>query len=140
MYIYIQWEVIETRENLLVRLNLSSLNNLCFPAPSSALKSYSRFTLPFASQDLPTWDINHAAWAPSLQGNIAKGDSEQIFYLQRNSSAHLLPLSLSLPQSSRKRPWVEAGVSGSSYCCCLTEGPRGLVLRVCVKALSGVMD
>lgn len=83
VYIYIQWEVREMQENMLDRLNLSSLNYTYFPSPFSVLKLHIRFTLSLASQDLPStsYDINHTTWALSMQGNIAKGDSDQIFYL-----------------------------------------------------------
>lgn len=114
VYIYIQQEVIEIQEGMLDRLSLSSLNYTYIPCPFSVLKFYIRFTLPLASQDLPStsYDINHTTWAPSMQGNIAKGDSEQNFYLQINSLAHLLPLPLSLLQSSVTGP----GLRGRNLC------------------------
>lgn len=130
------------QENMLDRLNLSSLNYTYFPSPFSVLKLHIRFTLSLASQDLPStsYDINHTTWALSMQGNIAKGDSDQIFYLQINSLAHLLPPSLSLLQSFGNWPWVKWQASLLAVSCWLTEVPRGLVLKVCVKALSGVTD
>lgn len=96
VYIYIQWEVIDTQENMLDRLNLSNLNYTYFPSPLSVLKLHIRFTFSLASQDIPSasYDINHTAWSLSMQGNSAKGDSDQIFYSQINS-----PCSLAAPFS-----------------------------------------
>jgi len=77
---------------------------------------------------------------PSMQGNIAKQDSEQIFYLQIKSPCSLAALSLALLQSSGNWPRVKRQASPLAVRCWLTEAPRGLVFRVCVKTLSGVMD
>lgn len=106
---------------------------LPFPTPSSQTAHQIYIILCWPSSIITSCDINHTAWALSMQGNTAKGDSDQIFYLQINSLPRSLPLPLSLLPSSGNRE-----EPGSSISCWLLEGPRGV--KSLWKALCGVME
>lgn len=114
-------------ESVKLRLYLLPL-----PTPRSQAAHQIYVILCWPSSTITSCDINHTAWALSMQGNTAKGDSDQIFYSQINSLPRSLPLPLSLLPSSGN--WDEPG---SSINCWLLEGPRG-VKSLC-KALCGVM-
>lgn len=103
-------------ESVKLRLYLLPL-----PTPRSQAAHQIYVILCWPSSTITSCDINHTAWALSMQGNTAKGDSDQIFYSQINSLSRSLPLPLSLLPSSGN--WDEPG---SSIRCWLLEGPRGV--------------
>lgn len=103
-------------ESVKLRLYLLPL-----PTPRSQAAHQIYVILCWPSSTITSCDINHTAWALSMQGNTAKGDSDQIFHSQINSLPRSLPLPLSLLPSSGN--WDEPG---SSISCWLLEGPRGV--------------